>query len=209
VQELLGPGAELVHHVLEPLQAGLVGLHLLGGDDRMERRPVHCDVVHDLGVHRIGQPDERKFLRHDLQRGRNVGMRGPARHGIVEGLRLGLDERDAVLAAGARRRIDDDVAVRLPGAQHLVQPVGGEVAHELVHLRRRQAGAIDLPRHVREPHPGQRAVAVEGDEFGPEEGHAVSYDLRDACSFSLMHNAAKICIILSIRAGAYGAHHRL
>ena len=62
-------------------------------------------------------------------------------------MRLGFDEGDAVLAAGARRGIDQDVAIRFPGAQHLVQPKGGEVTNELVHLRRRlQAGVDSLSR---------------------------------------------------------------
>jgi hypothetical protein len=95
---------------------------------------------------------------------------------MIEKLGLGFVERHTDPCAGAANRVDDHVAIRLPCAQHLVEPVGGERAHEGLHRRRRQPVRIDFARRLGHPEMGQRAVAVEGDvlRFKLDHGDVLS-----------------------------------
>ena len=87
--------------------------------------------------------------RDAAERRRHVGVRAPGRDGVVDALPVRLDERDAVAAAGALERVLDDVHIGLPGAEHFIETVGGEIGDELVDAVARQAGRRTSPAPCR------------------------------------------------------------
>ena len=174
MQDVFRPAAQHVEHVFEGLEARLVGLRLLGGVDGMERRAELFDIGHDLRVHCIRQDDERDFLRDLGETGRNVRMRPPGRHALIDHLRVLRLERDAIDLAGPLQRIVDHLGVGLPVAEDLVEPVGGEIADEGQHPGFFHAIAIEVAGGLPHLETGQRAVAVEGDEFRAKGRHGMS-----------------------------------
>ncbi len=108
---------------------------------------------------------------HAAERCRHIGVRAPARDGVVDALPVRFDERDVMAAAGTLEGVPDDMQVRLPGAEHFIETVSGEIGDELVDAVGPQAGGEHLPRHVVDAEPCQGSVAVEGDEPGPKSGH--------------------------------------
>ena len=61
--------------------------------------------------------------------------------------------------------------IGLPGAKHFIEPVAGEIAHELLQPLRREPGSEHLARHVADAETGQCSVTIEGDETGTKSGH--------------------------------------
>ncbi len=115
--DVLRSAAQLVEHVLEALHAGLVGLRLLGREDGVEGRAELLDIVRDLAVHGVGQDHQRNLLRDRREAGRNVRVRPPARHALVDGARVLGPEGDAVALAGALHGVVDDLGIGLPGTR--------------------------------------------------------------------------------------------
>lgn len=180
MQDVLGPAAEHVEHVLERPEARLVGLCLFRRVDRMERRAEFFDIGHDLRIHGVGQDDQGDFPGDLGQSRRNVRMRTPGRNALIDRFRILVPEGDAVQPAGAFERIVDDVCIRLPVAENLVQPVRGEVPDELLHAQLVELAAVEIARGFRHLEIGQGAVAVEGDVFRPEKSHVRSSSV-EAC----------------------------
>ena len=85
---------------------------------------------------------ERDMLRDAAQRRRHIGVRTPGGDGVVDALPVRFDERDMVeAAAGTLEGELDDIHVRLPGAEHFIETVGGEIGDELVDAVGRQGVA--------------------------------------------------------------------
>ena len=68
-------------------------------------------------------------------------------------------------------RIHQHITIGLPCAQHLIEAVGREIAHEVVHLLRCNAIGEHVARHLAHAETGQRSVAIEGDVFWLEQSH--------------------------------------
>ena len=171
MQDVLRAAAKHVEHVFEGLHPGFVGLGLFGRIYGMEGRAELSDVRHDLGVHGVGQDDQRDLLRDPGKARRHVRMRTPARHPGVDHLGILFPERHPVTPAGPLQRIVDHLVIGLPVAEDLVQPVGGEVPDELEHRRLVHAIAVEIARRLRHLEIDQRAVAVEGDVFRADDRH--------------------------------------
>ncbi|MCY1433357.1 hypothetical protein D9M71_493840 [compost metagenome] len=170
VQHVFRTAAEVVEHVLEGLQARLVGLGLLGGEDLVERHAQLVDVGHDLFVHRVGEDHQRDLVGDLRQAGRHVGMRAPGRHGVVVQLSFAAI-LDAPALAQARHGGIENFIIWPPVTHHLIQAISGEILDELVHLLRSDAIGEQLAGQRAHLEVGQRAVAVEGDVLGAHEAH--------------------------------------
>ena len=103
VQQVRGVAAQLVDHVFKRLEAGFIGLRLLGRVDGMKRRAEFFDVAVDLTVRGVRQDDEWKFLRDCGQSGRDVRVRAPGGNGLVQllGFRFVIGHAPALCSSGA------------------------------------------------------------------------------------------------------------
>nr|GEZ27367.1 hypothetical protein [Tanacetum cinerariifolium] len=170
MQDVFRAAAEVVEHELERGQTWLVGLRLFGGEDLVERRAELVDVGHDLAVAGIGEDHQGNLVGDLRQTGRHVGMGTPGRHCVVIQLAF-ITVLDAPTFAGSGQGGLENDVVRLPVAHYLIEPVGRKVFDELVHLFRLDAVGKELAGHGAHVEVGERAVAVERNEFGTKKAH--------------------------------------
>src|SRR6185437_5760 len=90
---------------------------------------------------------------------------------VIELQRLLVPVLEFPFAARALDRVANDIPERLPVAQNLVEPIGRIIGKESLHLLRTDAIRKDFPRQRPHLEVRQRAVAIEGDVFGPELLH--------------------------------------
>ncbi|GBH07105.1 Folate-dependent tRNA-U54 methylase TrmFO/GidA [Pseudomonas syringae pv. actinidiae] len=99
-------------------------------------------------------------------------MRTPGRHGVVIQLAF-LAVFNIPALAGASQCDFQDFVVRHPVTHDLIQTIRREVPDKLIHLFSRNAVGEDLARHGAHVEVGQRAVAVERNEFWSKKAHCV------------------------------------
>jgi hypothetical protein len=84
VQQVSGVAAQLTDHLFNRLEAGFIGLRLLGRVDGMKRRVEFFHGAVYLTVRRVRQHDERQCLRDCGQPGGDVRVRAPGGNGLVQ-----------------------------------------------------------------------------------------------------------------------------
>src|SRR5579864_4594160 len=100
-------------------------------------------------------------------------MRSPGRYRLVKLGGLLRTELQARFPAATLQRVREHFRIGLPGPKHLVEAIAGPILAESFDPLRVKLIGIELPRHFRELHVDERAVAVEGDVLGARNLHLV------------------------------------
>jgi hypothetical protein len=137
-----------------------------------ERRARHADetaakdgggtAITRQGLH-ITNP-----VRDFRQTARNVVMRFPSGNCLIGGIRIRFAMVHSADIAGPAQGFAQHLPVGSPWPEHPVEPITGPVDAECRTLR--DPIRHELRRHLGHSEPGQRAIAVEADEFRPEYG---------------------------------------
>lgn len=100
-------------------------------------------------------------------------MRPPGRNPLVDHCRIFILESYTIALAGARQSIVNDLCVRLPVVHDLIQTIGGKILDEFLHFRFSQTISVEIAGSLCHLEMNERAVAIESDVFGAEDGHLV------------------------------------